>query len=297
MIGDWVYINGKMQPKEAATVSVFDHGFIYGDGVFEGVAVVSGGIFMLDAHIDRLVESARYLAIASPRRDALVAAAVETMARNELRDGYLRIVLTRGSGPVGIRNMHQLSGPTLVMMTQQEGRERRKAAYEQGLKATLSALRRIPAQSLDAKAKTCNYVNNILAYLEAQAAGADTAIMQDIEGYLAECYAANIFLVKDGVVRTPALGSILNGITRQTVLQLCDDLGLACDETRLTTHDLFCADEVFETGSLAELKPICSVSGRTIGSGVPGPITRQLHRALRALMESGKRSTPIPVRA
>jgi branched-chain amino acid aminotransferase len=294
MIGDWVYINGQMHPKDEAVVSVFDHGFVYGDGVFEGIAIAKGAIFKLDAHVERLLDSAAYLAI--PRKmgaQGLRDAALETARRNGLKDGYLRMVLTRGAGPVGIRNMDDLGDPTLVVIAQHEDRAKKKALYEKGIKAVISSVRRMPAHCLDAKAKTCNYVNNILAYLEAKHAGADTAIMMDVDGAIAECYAANIFAVRHGRVRTPAMGAILNGITRQTVIQLCGELGIACDETTLTPHDLYCADEVFETGSLAELKPICSIAGRTIGTGAPGAVTQRLHQALRALMESGKESAAL----
>jgi branched-chain amino acid aminotransferase len=293
MIQDWVYINGQMRPKAEATVSVFDHGFIYGDGVFEGIAVTAGGIFKLDAHVQRLIESAGYLAIEAPEASVLRDAALETARRNGLREGYLRMVLTRGAGPVGIRNMAELSAPTLVVIAQAESREKRQSVYENGISAVLSAVRRVPPECLDGKAKTCNYINNILAYMEARNARADTAIMLDTGGFLAECYAANLFIVKGGVVRTPALGSILNGITRQTILEICRREALAHEETRITTHDLYCADEAFETGSLAELKPICSVGGRTIGSGRPGPVTRRLHRALRELMAGGSQSAAI----
>jgi branched-chain amino acid aminotransferase len=291
MIGEWVYVNGQIRPKEQATVSVFDHGFLYGDGVFEGMAVVNGGVFKLDAHLDRLFASATYLAIAAPDRSVVRDATIETARRNALAEGYLRVLLTRGAGPVGIRNMAKLGSPTLVIIGQHETRAARASIYENGLKAVVSSIRRIPPQCVDGKAKTCNYVNNILAYLEARQAGADTAILLDVDGYVAENYAANLFVVARGVVKTPRLGSILNGITRQTVLHLCAELDLPHDEAALTVHDLYCADEIFETGSLAEIKPISFVGGRSIGAGTPGPVTRRLHVALRALMDSGSEST------
>jgi branched-chain amino acid aminotransferase len=293
VIGEWVFVNGEFVPKDRATVSVFDHGFVYGDGVFEGIAVTGRSIFKLGQHVQRLMDSAAYLAIA-PCRSAqdIAQAAIETARRNGIVDGYLRVLLTRGAGPVGIRNMDQLGPPTLVVIAQHEDRGRRAGVYANGLKATISAVRRVPSDCIDAKAKTCNYVNNILAYLQARHAGADTAVMLDTGGSVAECHAANVFCVSRGVVRTPALGAILNGITRQTVIPLCAGLGIDCEETRLTPHDLFCADEVFETGSLAEIKPIVSIDGRLIGAGKPGPVTRRIHAALRGLMESGAEGTP-----
>jgi branched-chain amino acid aminotransferase len=186
--------------------------------------------------------------------------------------------------------MDKLGPPTLVVIAQHETRSMRASIYETGLGAIVSAVRRVPPQCLDGKAKTCNYINNILAYLEARHAGADTAILLDVEGYVAEDYAANIFIVAKGTVKTPMLGSILNGITRQTILDLCREHGRPVLETRLSAHDLYCADEVFETGSLAEVKPIISVGGRPVGGGRPGPVTKELHVALRELMESGSRS-------
>jgi len=293
MIGDWVFVNGEICARDHAKVSVFDHGFLYGDGVFEGIAVVNKAIFKLEPHLDRLDDSARYLAIAVPDRDRLIAAVLDTARKNGLTEGYLRVVLTRGEGPVGIRNMDKLGAPTLVVIAQHETRALRAAVYENGLSAIVSSLRRTPPACVDGKAKTCNYVNNILAYLEARHAGADTAILLDIEGFVAEDYAANLFCVTGGKVRTPSLGSILNGITRQTVLRLCAESGTGHEETRLTLHDLYVADEVFETGSLAEVKPVTSIAGRSIGTGKPGPVTRRLHSALRALMESGRESVPL----
>lgn len=290
MIGDWVYVNGEFAPREAASVSVFDHGFLYGDGVFEGIAVAKRAVFKLDEHLERLRDSATYLAIAMPEHAIVRDAALETARRNALEEGYLRMVLSRGAGPVGIRNMDKLGSPTLVVIAQRETRELRAEIYKHGLAAILSATRRIPPQCIDGKAKTCNYLNNILAYLEARHAKADTAILLDVEGNVAECHAANLFAVSDGIVKTPALGSILNGITRRTVLEICAEERMPCVEAVLTPHDLFCADEVFETGSLAEVKPITSIAGRPVGSGKPGPVTQKLHAALRSLMESGTRS-------
>jgi len=293
MIGEWVYVNGEVYPRDRASVSVFDHGLLYGDGVFEGIAVVRRSIFKLEEHIDRLFDSARYLAIAPPERDTLRDAVLDIARRNALDEGYLRVLLTRGAGPVGIRNMDKLGPPTLVVIAQHEMRALRASVYEHGLRAVICSLRRTPPQCVDGKAKTCNYINNILAYMEARQAQADTAILLDVDGYVAESYAANLFCVKGGTVRTPALGSILNGITRQTILALCGELGLPQAETSLTPHDLYCADEAFETGSLAEVKPITTLGGRPIGDGKPGPVTRRLHGALRQMMESGKASTPL----
>ncbi len=158
-------------------------------------------------------------------------------------------------------------------------------------------MQRIAAAGLDTRAKTCNYINNIMAYLEAQAAGAETAIMLDAQGHVAEAYSSNLFIVKDGRVLTPALGSILNGITRRLILDFCSKSELPAAETRLSTYDLFTADEVFECGTMAEVRPLVKINGRTIGDGKPGPITKRLHGLLRAMMESGEYGEPIGLNA
>jgi branched-chain amino acid aminotransferase len=289
MIGPIVYLNGSYVARDDAKVSVFDHGFIYGDGVYEGLQIVEGVIFMLDDHIDRLFNSARYLGFEIPlSRGEVIEAILETARRNDLRNGYLRPLVTRGSGPLGIRNMDKLGPPTVVVITQFESIEERRKAWNRGITAQVVSVRRIPPACLDSRAKSCNYLNNIMAYLEAKAAGADTAIMLDTEGFVAEAYTSNLFCVKDGQVVTPALGSILAGITRRTLLGICKELGIPAREGQVTTYDLYTADEVFECGTMAEVRPLLKVNGRTIAGGEAGPIGARIHQALRKMMESGK---------
>ncbi|HYC37227.1 MAG TPA: branched-chain-amino-acid transaminase [Usitatibacter sp.] len=289
MIGPIVYLDGAFLPRDEAKVSVFDHGFIYGDGVFEGLQIVEGSVFMLEAHVERLFNSARYLGFAIPLTPAeLTEAILETARRNELRNGYLRPIVTRGSGPLGIRNMDKLGKPTVVVMSQFESIEERRRAWNRGITAQVVSVRRIPPASLDSRAKTCNYLNNIMAYLEAKAAGADTAIMLDSEGYVAEAYSSNLFCVKAGVVMTPALGHILGGITRATLLRICGELGIPAREGQLTVYDLYTADEVFECGTMAEVRPLLTINGRTIARGEAGPVGARIHRQLRKMMESGE---------
>ena len=298
MIADIVYVNGSFVRKDDAKVSVFDHGFIYGDGAFEGLQIVNGHIFQLAAHLDRLEDSVTYLGFSLPvSRAELQELILETARRNRLENGYIRPIITRGSGPLGIRNMSELGKPTIVIMGQYEKIEARRAKWDQGITAQVVSVRRIPAASLDTRAKTCNYINNIMAYLEAQAAGAETAIMLDAEGNVAEAYSSNLFVVKDGRVLTPNLGSILNGVTRRLLLDLCRENKLPAAETRLSTYDLVTADEVFECGTMAEVRPLVKINGRGIGDGKPGPITKQLHGLLRAMMESGKHGEPIGLAA
>jgi len=289
VIGPIVYLNGAFVPHDEARVSVFDHGFIYGDGVFEGLQIVDGTIFMLREHVDRLFDSARYLGFEIPLdRAAMIEVILETARRNELRNGYLRPIVTRGTGPLGIRNMDKLSAPTMVVMTQFESIEERRKAWNRGITAQVVSVRRIPPASLDSRAKTCNYLNNIMAYLEAKAAGADTAIMLDSDGYVAEAYSSNLFCVKSGVVMTPALGHILGGITRATLLRICGELGIATHEGQVTVYDLYTADEVFECGTMAEVRPLLRINGRTVAGGEAGPVGARIHGALRKMMESGE---------
>ncbi|MCC7271390.1 MAG: branched-chain-amino-acid transaminase [Alphaproteobacteria bacterium] len=294
MIGEIVYVNGDFVRKDEAKVSVFDHGFIYGDGAFEGLQIVDGRIFMLTEHLKRLFDSVRYLGFEVPMTlDALRFVIAETARRNGLQNGYVRPIVTRGAGPLGIRNMAQLGAPTVVVMAQHESIEARRAKWNSGITAQVVSVRRVAPAGFDSRAKTCNYINNILAYLEAKAAGAETALMLDADGYVAEAYSSNVFTVKDGVVATPALGHILGGITRATLLGICRDIGVRAVETRLTTFDLLTADEVFECGTMAEVRPLIRINGRSIGDGRPGPMARRLHGELRTMMESGLHGEPI----
>lgn len=294
MIGEHVYVNGTFFPKDEAKVSVFDHSFVYGDGVFEGLQVVAGGVFKLTEHVDRLYRSARYLMMEVPLPPAAMTEAIlETARRNRLRDGYLRPIVSRGVGPMGVRNMHRLGPGTVVIVAQHERIEDKGQVFERGERAHVASVRRIPPECIDSRAKTCNYINNILAYLEARHAGADTAIMLDMQGYVAEGYGSNIFAVGGGTVMTPPLGNILAGITRATVFELCAELGIRVEERPMTVYDLTTADEAFESASMSELVPIVEIDGRRIGNGVPGPICGRLHAALRDLMRSGRQSTPI----
>jgi branched-chain amino acid aminotransferase len=289
VIGPIVYLNGSFVPKDEAKVSVFDHGFIYGDGVFEGLQIVDGSVFLLRQHMERLYDSARYLGIAIPMpHSELIEAVLETARRNDVRNGYLRPIVTRGAGPLGIRNMDRLGAPTVVVMAQFESIEERRKAWNNGITAQVVSVRRIPPECLDSRAKTCNYLNNIMAYLEAKAAGADTAIMLDTQGHVAEAYTSNLFCVRNGAVMTPALGHILGGITRATLLRICGELAIPAREGQLTVYDLYTADEVFECGTMAEVRPLLRINGRVIGDGKAGSVGARIHRQLRLLMESGE---------
>lgn len=298
MIGPVVYLNGQYVPRDEAKVSVFDHGFIYGDGVYEGLQVVEGVVFLLREHVDRLFNSARYLGFEIPiSKEAMIDAICGTIRRNDMKNGYVRPIVTRGAGPLGIRNMDQLSAPTMVVMTQVEGGDARRAAWNRGITAQIVSVRRIPPACLDSRAKSCNYLNNIMAYLEAKAAGADTAIMLDTDGFVAEAYTSNLFCVKDGLVVTPDLGYILGGITRRTLLAICGELGIPAREGKLTPYDLYTADEVFECGTMAEVRPLLRINGRVVANGEAGPIGARIHAGLRKMMDSGKHGIDAYARA
>jgi branched-chain amino acid aminotransferase len=296
LIADIVYVNGAFVAKDDAKISVFDHGFIYGDGAFEGLQVVNRHVFFLKQHLDRLFDSVRYLGFEVPMpQDKLRGLIVETARRNKLENGYLRPIVTRGAGPLGIRNMDRLGSPSVVVMAQHERIEERRRKWDSGITAQIVSVRRVPPQSFDSRAKTCNYINNILAYLEAQAAGAETAIMLDTEGYVAECYSSNIFCVKGGRLATPALGHILGGITRAALLRIAAKIGIEASETKLTPYDLLTAEEVFESGTMAEVRPLVRINDRKVGAGQPGPISARLHAELRRMMESGDFGEPVPI--
>ncbi|MBM3490544.1 MAG: branched-chain-amino-acid transaminase [Alphaproteobacteria bacterium] len=294
MIGEWVYVNGEFAKKDEAKVSVFDHAFVYGDGIFEGLQAVNGGVFKLDRHIERFYRSARYMEITMPLSpEAMTAAILETARRNGLRDGYMRPMVSRGVGPMGIRNMAQLSAATVVIVAQHERIEDRKAAFEKGIRAHIASIRRVPSECLDSRVKSANYINNIMAYLEAKHAGYDTAILLDMQGNVAEGYGNNVFAVDGGALLTPPVGNILAGITREAVMELAKGMNLPTEVRPMTVYDLVTAEEVFDSASMSELTPIVDVDGRRIGDGRPGPVTKRLHRALRELMESGRQSAAI----
>jgi branched-chain amino acid aminotransferase len=292
MIGDFVYVNGEFFAPQDAKISVFDHGFIYGDGVFEGLQAANGGIFRLDAHMDRLYRSAKYMEIDIPLpRGAFIAAILETAQRNNLRDGYMRPVVSRGAGPTGLRNMDKLGAPTVVILAQHETEGKHRS--DRGVAAHVTSIRRIPSECLDSRVKSCNYINNILAYLETKHCGAETAIMLDLQGNVSEGYANNIFAVDGATVVTPPLGNILAGITRDVIIELCRSLEIRIIERPLTVYDLVTGSEAFESSTLGEVVPIGSIDGQVIGDGTPGPITTRLRRELRELVVSGSQSTRV----
>jgi len=276
--GLWVYLNGKFVPAAEATVSVFDRSFVYGDGVFEGIEVEHGGIFKLEAHVDRLYRSAAFLRIAVPiPKSEMQAVIVEVVRRSELRDGYVRPLVSRGAGPLGLERVGELGSPTVVVMPQH-----RPIKEARTYRAVIVATRRTPAQCLDPRVKSNNYLNNVLGKFEQLDAGADAGIFLDIDGFVSECCGENVFAVRDGRLATPPATRTLDGITRQTVIALARDAGIGVSETEMTRYDLYTADEVFLTATLSGIGYIVQIDGRTIGAGAPGPVSRRLYELYRA---------------
>jgi branched-chain amino acid aminotransferase len=278
-----VYLNGKLVDKADAKVSVFDHGLLYGDGVFEGIRVYGGKVFRLREHVDRLYDSARHIYLEIPlTRQQMTEAVLETVRANAKEDGYIRLVVTRGAGGLGL-DPGKTSNPQVIIIVDDISLYPAEF-YERGLEViTASVIRNHPA-ALDPRIKSLNYLNNILAKVEAVRAGCQEAIMLNHRGELAECTGDNLFLVKKGNLRTPYLAAgILEGVTRNAVIELAREAKIPVQEMALTRHDVYAADECFLTGTAAEVVPVVKCDGRPIGSGKPGPITRQLRERFHQL--------------
>jgi len=278
------YVNGTFVPKDEAKISVYDHGYLYGDGIFEGIRVYGGRVFRLEQHLDRLYESARYLMLDIPlARDELRAAILETVRRSGLRDAYIRPVISRGVGDLGL-DPRKCKTPTVVIIVDTI-QLYPKDAYERGLRMITATTRKIRPDALSPQAKSLNYLSNIMARMEANQAGVDEAVMLNSEGYVCECSADNLFLVRESEVWTPPpYVGILKGITRGAVIELARELGVLLMERVFTLHDIYTADECFLTGTGAEVGPVVEVDGRKIAEGRPGAITLRLIAAFRDLV-------------
>jgi branched-chain amino acid aminotransferase len=271
-----VYIDGKLYAKEDAKISVYDHGLLYGDGVFEGIRSYGGKVFRMQAHLDRLWSSAKAILLNVPMTKVEMARAIEeTLAANGIQDGYIRVVLTRGVGTLGL-DPNLCPHPQVIIITDYIALYPQEL-YTKGLEiVTVSVARNHPA-ALSPRIKSLNYLNNILAKIEGQKAGCVEALMLNHKGEVAECTGDNIFLVRDGALLTPSMESgILEGITRDAVIEIALAAGITVREIPLTKHDVYIADECFLTGTAAEVIPVVKVDGRAIGDGLPGPMTRDL---------------------
>jgi branched-chain amino acid aminotransferase len=282
-VGLIIYFNGQFVDEEEAKVSVFDHGLLYGDGVFEGIRAYHGRVFKLKEHIVRLFESARHIALdPGLTKEEMMEVVLETCRRNNLRDAYIRLVVTRGRGDLGL-DPRKCPKP-LVFCIAAGIQLYPEELYEKGLELVTVGTRRNAPDALDPRIKSLNYLNNILAKIEAARAGAPEGLMLNKEGYVAEATGDNIFIVKNGHLYTPpAYIGLLEGITRNTVLDLAKNLGIPAEEKVFTRHDVYAADECFLTGTAAEVIPVVQLDSRPIGDGRPGPITRKLISSFREL--------------
>jgi branched-chain amino acid aminotransferase len=271
-----IYVDGEWLPKESAKVSIFDHGLLYGDGVFEGIRVYNRRVFRLAAHLDRLYASAKALALEIPVGPGEMAALVEeAVRRNRREDGYIRLVVTRGAGELGIDPTTCERPSVIIIVT--DVRVYPRGLYAGGVKVITSATRQVSHEAQDPRIKSLNYLKNILAKIDAQHAGAHEAILLNTEGFIAECTADNLFVVRAGRLLTPSpQDGALEGITRGVILQLAAEAGIPTAEARLTRYDVYTADECFLTGTGAELMPVVEADGRCIAGGRPGPITLRL---------------------
>lgn len=279
-----IYINGTYFPKSEAKISVYDHGLLYGDGVFEGLRSYSGTVFRLSEHLDRLYQSARAIMLTIPMtKEEMTAAVEQTIARNNLSDAYVRLVITRGAGSLGI-DPGRTSDPQVIVIADHITLYP-KELYENGLEIVTAATIRNHAAALNPRIKSLNYLNNIMAKIEGQLAGCQEALMLNERGEVAECTGDNIFIVSGGVLLTPPIDAgILEGITRNAVIELGQQAGMEVRQTTLTRHDIYVADECFLTGSAAEVIPVIKLDGRPIGSGSVGQITQQLSAAFHRLV-------------
>lgn len=276
-----IYINGSLVPQDEAKISVFDHGLLYGDGIFEGLRSYGGRVLRLEQHIDRLYDSAKAIWLEIPISRQEMADAVEaTVAANEIEDGYIRLIVTRGAGTLGL-DPRRCSDPQVIIIADTISLYPEEY-YENGLEIITSSVIRNHPAALSPRIKSLNYLNNILAKIEGIQAGCIEALMLNHKGEVAECTGDNIFLVRGGRLTTPPLDAgILDGVTRNLVLELAEAAGIETSEAAITKHDVYIADECFLTGTAAEVIPVVKVDSRTIGTGRPGPISKRLKQSFQ----------------
>lgn len=286
-----VYIDGEFFPENEAKISVFDHGLLYGDGVFEGIRFYNDRVFRLEEHIDRLFDSAKAIHLTIPATpEEVIEMVVSTIRKNELHDGYVRLLVTRGKGELGLSPYRCEKASIVVIASTISLYPAEK--YETGLILATCATRRPTHDSLSPSVKSLNYLSNVMAKVEALASGAEEGVMLNTEGYVAECTGDNIFVIKDGIIYTPTVASgSLNGITRKAVIELALEAGFELREIQMSRYDMYTADELFLTGTAAEVVPVAEYDKRVIGTGKTGPVTKQLLEAFRNLVQTT--GTPI----
>lgn len=289
-----IYIDGKFYPKDEAKISVFDHGFLYGDGVFEGIRAYNGIVFKLREHIDRLYESAHAIMLNIPMtKEEMINAVLETLRKNNLRDAYIRLIVTRGVGDLGL-DPRKCSKPSVIIIAVPALKLYDEGKRKEGISAIISWVRRDPVDATSHEVKSLNYLNSILAKIEANNFGADEAILLDKNGFVCEATGENIFIVKDGKIYTPPRSSgALPGITAGVVKKIAARLGYEVIEKNITVSELFNADEVFLTGTGAEIMPVREVNGRRIGGGKIGPITERILKEFMAVVQDPSEGIPI----
>jgi branched-chain amino acid aminotransferase len=284
-VGLKVYINGELVEKEDAKISVFDHGLLYGDGVFEGIRIYHGKTFRLTAHIDRLWRSAKAIMLEIPMsREEMTDAVENTVRANSVDVSYIRLVVTRGVGTLGVCPA-KCSDPSVIIIADHISLYPQEM-YDNGLEVITAATVKNHPGAIDPRIKSLNYLNSILAKIEALNAGVIEAIVFNTSGYVTECTGDNIFTVERGVLKTPPLAAgILEGITRGVVMELAGEAGIPVSEENMTRYDLFNADECFLTGTAAEIIPVVTIDRRTVGAGKPGPVTLNLLKRFRELVK------------
>jgi len=286
-----IYIDGEFLPKAEAKVSVFDHGLLYGDGVFEGIRSYNGRVFKLDEHLERLYDSAKSIMLQIPIPiETMKETVLETLRRNHLREGYIRLIVTRGVGDLGL-DPDKCPRSTIIIIADKITLYPQKF-YEKGLDIVTASVRRNYSEAINPRIKSLNYLNNILAKIEGKQAGTEEVLMLNAEGYVVECSGDNVFWVKNGVLVTPPVHiGILEGVTRNSVIALARDNSMQVEERVFTRHDLYIADECFLTGTAAEVIPVVTLDRRTIGDGRPGKVTQKLIEAFRQM--ANNTGTPI----
>ncbi|MEM3549618.1 MAG: branched-chain-amino-acid transaminase [Candidatus Bathyarchaeia archaeon] len=288
-----VYIDGEFYPKSQAKISVYDHGLLYGDGVFEGIRVYNGVVFKLKEHVDRLYRSAHAIMLQIPlTKDEMIKAVLEALRRNNLKDAYIRLLVTRGVGDLGL-DPRKCPKPTVIIITDKIAIYRTDVK-EKGITTVISWVRRNPVDTTTHEIKSLNYLNSVLAKIEANINGVDDAICVDKNGFISEGSGENVFIVKNGKIYTPPSSTgALQGITAAVVTRLAKKLGYEVIEKNITPFELFVADEVFLTGTAAEIAPVREVNRRQIGDGKPGPITRRLLEEFLKLVQDPREGVPI----
>jgi len=287
-----VYLDGKFLPESEAKIPVNDHGLLYGDGVFEGIRAYNKRVFKLERHVERMFQSAKAIDLKIPHtREEFSDLILQTCRRNNMADGYIRPIVTRGPGDLGLDPRKCKQGPTVIIIAQPGITLYSKEKYEKGLRLVTSSYRRVPPQSLSPSIKSLNYLNQIMARVEANQYGADEALLLDVQGYVSEASADNFLIVQNHSVIAPPTSTNLPGVTRETAIDLAEKIGIRTIEKPFTLYDVWASNEAFITGTAAEIGPVVEVDGRMIGDGKPGKITKQLMKAFRDLVTTT--GTPI----